>query len=148
MSIIRLGIVLVVAVALLPSDPNARSELAVKAAHVGQETATFCERNPHTCGAGQELWAAFIHKAQYGLTLAAEFARNYADRAAVTQAPVHGGQGRSDTPASYDNSFVPGNYTRTAPATPRPATVPAETVPSAPEWRPPWRQSGQSRERI
>ena len=148
MSIIRLGIVLVVAVALLPSDPNARSELAVKAAHVGQETATFCERNPHTCGAGQELWAAFIHKAQYGLTLAAEFARNYADRASASHASPQGGQGRTETPANCDNSFVPGNHTRTAPTPTRPAATPVDAEPPAPEWRPPWRQSGQSRERI
>lgn len=132
MSIFRLGVVLVVAVALLPSDPNARSELALKAAHVGQETATFCERNPHTCGAGQELWAAFVQKAQYGLTLAAEFARNYADRSRTEAQP--------SAPASYGEPLSPAS----APAQSRPQPP----VPAVPRYRPVWHQPAQPRERI
>ena len=75
MSIMRTGILLAAAVMMLPVEENKQAQLVSTASLTAERTATFCERNPTTCAAGQEMWALFLRKAEFGMELASKLAR-------------------------------------------------------------------------
>ena len=51
MSLIRATLILGAAVMLLPVDEKKQAAFSVTATKAAAETATFCDRNVHTCGA-------------------------------------------------------------------------------------------------
>jgi hypothetical protein len=76
MSLIRAALILGAAVMLLPVDEKKQAAFSATATKAAAETATFCERNVHTCGAGRELWSLFLYKAEYGMELGARLVRD------------------------------------------------------------------------
>ncbi len=75
MSIIRAGFVLAAAVMLLPVEEKKQAQLASTASLTAERTASFCERNPSTCATGNDLWALFLRKAEFGVELGAKLLR-------------------------------------------------------------------------
>lgn len=70
MGIFRLGIIVAVGVALLPSDREQQEILYNRAALAAKWTMTFCDRNVQTCATASSLWGQFVKKAQFGAKLA------------------------------------------------------------------------------
>ncbi len=75
MSIIRAGIVVAAAVMLLPVEEKKQAQLASTASLTAERTVSFCDRNPSTCAAGNDLWALFLRKAEFGMELGATLLR-------------------------------------------------------------------------
>lgn len=72
MSILKLGILVAVVVAVLPADREQQAALYDKAASAVHWTATFCDRNGATCDNAGVIWAAFVEKAKFGAAMAYE----------------------------------------------------------------------------
>lgn len=70
MGILRLGFIVAVGVALLPSDREQQEILYNRAALAAKWTFTFCDRNAQTCATASNLWSQFVKKAQFGGKLA------------------------------------------------------------------------------
>jgi hypothetical protein len=69
MSLLRLAFWLAVVVYLLPSDPQQQARLhAIVMSALGRVN-TYCGPDDRSCGAGSELWVAFVKRAQFGLRL-------------------------------------------------------------------------------
>jgi hypothetical protein len=77
MSIIRVGIIVAVVVAVLPADKQQQARLYDRAASAVHWTATFCDRNGPTCSQAGDLWSAFVQKAQFGAQMAYQLALKY-----------------------------------------------------------------------
>ena len=77
MSIIRIGILVAVVIAVLPADKEQQARLYDRAAGAVHWTATFCDRNGPTCEQAGDLWSAFVKKAQFGAQMAYELAQKY-----------------------------------------------------------------------
>ena len=77
MSILRVGILVAVVIAVLPSDKQQQAHLYDRTASAVQWTATFCDRNGPTCTQASDLWSAFVKKAQFGAQMAYELAVKY-----------------------------------------------------------------------
>lgn len=99
MSFFKAGVVLVAAIMLLPVEEKNQSQLASTASHTAERTATFCERSPSTCATGRDLWALFLHKAEFGLELGARLLREHLLRATVEEKPVQSAQVQAHAPA-------------------------------------------------
>lgn len=78
MSLLRIGILVALVVAVLPADKEQQSRLYDRAANAVHWTATFCDRNGETCQQASTLWSAFVTKAQFGAQMAYELALKYA----------------------------------------------------------------------
>ncbi len=74
MSILKIGILVAVVVAVLPADREQQAALYDRAATAVHWTATFCERNGATCEQAGVLWEGFVKKAQFGAAMAYELA--------------------------------------------------------------------------
>ncbi|MCZ7595240.1 MAG: DUF5330 domain-containing protein [Hyphomicrobium sp.] len=72
MSILKVGILVAVVVAILPADREQQAALYNRAASAVHWTATFCDRNGPTCEQAGVLWAGFVKKAQFGAAMAYE----------------------------------------------------------------------------
>ncbi len=77
MSLVRIGIIVAVVVAVLPADKQQQAQLYDRAATAVHWTATFCDRNGPTCSQAGDLWSAFVTKAQFGAQMAYELALKY-----------------------------------------------------------------------
>ena len=77
MSLVRIGILVALVVAVLPADKEQQSRLYDRAANAVHWTATFCDRNGETCVQAATLWSAFVTKAQFGAQMAYELAVKY-----------------------------------------------------------------------
>jgi len=77
MSIIRVGIIVAVVIAVLPADQQQQARLYDRAATAVHWTATFCDRNGPTCTQAATLWSAFVKKAQFGAQMAYGMALKY-----------------------------------------------------------------------
>ncbi len=77
MSILRIGILAAIVIAVLPSDKEQQARLYDRAAGAVHWTATFCDRNGTTCDRAADLWSAFVQKAQFGAQMAYEMAIKY-----------------------------------------------------------------------
>lgn len=66
---------LAAAVMLLPVEEKKQAHLASTASLTAERTASFCERNPSTCATGNDLWALFLRKAEFGMELGAKLVR-------------------------------------------------------------------------
>jgi hypothetical protein len=78
MSLLRTGIVICAAVALLPTDQGQQQQLYAKAMASAGELMTYCDRNPDTCARGAELWERFKVKAAFAAELAMDTLQRYA----------------------------------------------------------------------
>jgi hypothetical protein len=72
MSILKVGILVAVVVAVLPADREQQAALYNRAAAAVHWSATFCDRNGPTCEQAGVLWAGFVKKAQFGAAMAYE----------------------------------------------------------------------------
>jgi len=77
MSIIRIGILVAVVIAVLPADEQQQARLYDRAASAVHWTATFCDRNGPTCEKAGDVWATFLKKARFGAQMAYEMALKY-----------------------------------------------------------------------
>lgn len=77
MSILKIGILVAVVVAVLPADKEQQAALYDRAATAVHWTATFCDRNGPTCTQAGDFWSAFVTKAQFGAEMAYELALKY-----------------------------------------------------------------------
>jgi hypothetical protein len=74
MSILKIGVLVAVVVAILPADREQQAALYDRAASAVHWTATFCDRNGPTCEQAGVLWDGFVKKAQFGAAMAYELA--------------------------------------------------------------------------
>ena len=74
MSILKVGLLVAVVVAVLPADREQQAALYDRAASAVHWTATFCDRNGPTCEQAGVVWASFVKKAQFGASMAYELA--------------------------------------------------------------------------
>src|SRR4051812_33572776 len=88
MSILRMGILVAVVVAVLPADKEQQARLFDRAATALHWTATFCDRNGPTCAQAGEIWSGFVRKAQFGAAMAYELATKYSSADRSLMAPV------------------------------------------------------------
>lgn len=88
MSLLRVGILVALVVAVLPADKEQQSALYDRAANAVHWTATFCDRNGQTCTQAATLWSAFVTKAQFGAQMAYELASKYSGQGEDYLAPV------------------------------------------------------------
>jgi hypothetical protein len=77
MSILKIGILVAVVVAVLPADREQQAALYDRAASAVHWTATFCDRNAPTCTQAGVLWTGFVKKAQFGAAMAYELAMKH-----------------------------------------------------------------------
>jgi hypothetical protein len=77
MSIVKVGILVAIVVAVLPADKEQQARLYDRAATAVHWTATFCDRNGATCVQAKDLWSAFLQKARFGAEMAYELALKY-----------------------------------------------------------------------
>lgn len=70
MGILRVGVIVAVGVALLPSDREQQEILYNRAALAAKWTVTFCDRNVQACATASSVWDHFVKKAQFGAKLA------------------------------------------------------------------------------
>ena len=80
MSILKIGILVAVVVAVLPADREQQAALYDRAASAVHWTATFCDRNGPTCAQASVVWAGFVKKAQFGAAMAYEIAMKQTGR--------------------------------------------------------------------
>ena len=70
MFLVRAAFWLSVVILLIPTAEGPQARLSGAADAAVEQAATFCDRNPHTCAAGAELWATYLKKAEFALGLA------------------------------------------------------------------------------
>ena len=92
MSLLRVGILVALVVAVLPADKEQQSRLYDRAANAVHWTATFCDRNGQTCQQASTLWSAFITKAQFGAQMAYELALKYSGNGEPYITPIDADQ--------------------------------------------------------
>ncbi|MGH6736110.1 MAG: DUF5330 domain-containing protein [Methyloceanibacter sp.] len=69
MFLIRTAFWLMILVLLLPTDEEQQNQIYGTAQAAFNDVASFCDRNPQTCATGQEVFAVFVQKTQYGAEL-------------------------------------------------------------------------------
>jgi hypothetical protein len=82
MSIVKIGILVAIVVAVLPADKEQQARLYDRAATAVHWTATFCDRNGPTCSQAKVLWSGFVQKAQFGAQMAYELATKHSPQSA------------------------------------------------------------------
>jgi hypothetical protein len=89
MFLIRVTFWLALIVLLLPTDKSAQERLYAAASETAHRVATFCDRNPQVCTRGNEYWAVFKRKLDFGTKLAYELAsERLMGKSAPAAAPV------------------------------------------------------------
>jgi hypothetical protein len=91
MSIVRIGIIVAVVIAVLPADKQQQARLYDRAATAVHWTATFCDRNGPTCTQAGDLWSAFATKAKFGAQMAYELALKYSKSEPSYYSPASAG---------------------------------------------------------
>ncbi len=84
MSILKIGILVAVVVAVLPTDREQQAALYDRAASAVHWTATFCDRNGATCEQAGVVWDGFVQKAKFGAAMAYELAMKGAGKEQAT----------------------------------------------------------------
>jgi len=80
MSIVKVGILVAIVVAVLPADKEEQARLYNRAANAVHWTATFCDRNGPMCSRAGDLWSAFVQKARFGASMAYELVLKHSSR--------------------------------------------------------------------
>ena len=84
MFLFRTTLLLGLSVLVLPTDPASQANVFASAKVATQWTVTFCDRNPQTCVQGQQVWAVFVQKAQFGAKMAYELISEHGSPATAT----------------------------------------------------------------
>lgn len=66
MFLFRTAFWLVVLILLLPTDEDQQKRIYGTAQAAVNDVASFCDRNPQTCAAGQDAFGVLMQKARYG----------------------------------------------------------------------------------
>ena len=74
MSIIKVGILVALVVAVMPADREQQAALYDRAATAVHWTATFCDRNGAACERAGVMWGGFVEKAKFGAAMAYDLA--------------------------------------------------------------------------
>jgi hypothetical protein len=74
MYLFRAAVVVGLAVALMPSDPEKQQALLVSARDKTVWVMTYCDREPETCTQAEGAWSAFLAKAEFAGRLVGEIA--------------------------------------------------------------------------
>jgi hypothetical protein len=74
MSILKIGLLAAVVIAVLPTDRAQQAALYDRTATAVHWTVTFCDRNGPTCDQAGVLWNGFVEKAKFGAAMAYELA--------------------------------------------------------------------------
>ena len=85
MSIVRIGLLVAVVIAVLPEDQEQQARLYDRAANAVHWTTTFCDRNETTCTHAGNVWSAFVRKARFGAQMAYELALKHSSRDAAPE---------------------------------------------------------------
>jgi hypothetical protein len=75
----RTAMVVGVAIALMPSDPEKQQALIDSAREKTVWVMTYCDREPESCSKAGDMWSAFLAKAEFAGRLAAEVATYQVD---------------------------------------------------------------------
>jgi hypothetical protein len=94
MSIVKIGILVAVVIAVLPADEEQQARLYDRAASAVHWTATFCDRNGPTCEKAGDAWSTFVKKARFGAQMAYEMALKYSRSDSGYLAPASAGAPR------------------------------------------------------
>jgi hypothetical protein len=109
MSLLRLAFWLAVLVFLLPSDPQQQARLhAIVMSALGRVN-TYCDPSDRTCGAGGEIWATFVRKAEFGLRLIGDIVGGARPPSHGPPPPDNRWNGRADPrrPRSPQDTYPP-----------------------------------------
>jgi hypothetical protein len=77
MSIVRVGILAAIVIAVLPADKEQQAKLYERTVAAVHWTSTFCDRNAETCTQAADAWSSLLRKAQYGAETAYDLAMRY-----------------------------------------------------------------------
>lgn len=72
MSLVRTGVVLAGAIALMPSDPKQQEALYAKATELAGDVMTYCDRNGDQCQQARQAFEALQEKAAFAAALAVD----------------------------------------------------------------------------
>jgi hypothetical protein len=78
MSILRVGVLAALVIALLPADKQQQTELYERTVAAVHWTSTFCDRNDETCTQAASAWTSLVSKAKFGAQTAYNLAMRYA----------------------------------------------------------------------
>jgi hypothetical protein len=76
MFLFRTAFWLVILILLLPTDEDQQKRIYGTAQAAVNDVASFCDRNPQTCAAGQDAFAVLVQKARYGAQMLVSLAEN------------------------------------------------------------------------
>jgi Family of unknown function (DUF5330) len=79
MSILRIGVLAALVIALLPADREQQTKLYERTIAAVHWTSTFCDRNDDTCTQAATAWSSLISKAKFGAQTAYDLATRYAN---------------------------------------------------------------------
>jgi hypothetical protein len=79
MFVFRTAVVVGIAIALMPSDPEKQQALIDGAREKTVWVMTYCDREPDNCSKAGDMWSAFLAKAEFAGRLAAEVATYQVD---------------------------------------------------------------------
>jgi len=88
MFFVKLGIVLVLVIAVLPANEQQQAQLYDRAVVAVRWTSTFCDRNGPTCAQAGDLWNTLVKKAKFGARVAYDMALKYSDGAGGYLSPA------------------------------------------------------------
>ena len=74
MLLFRTAVVVGIAVALMPSDPDRQRALIDSAREKTVWVMTYCDREPETCTKANDTWSGFLAKAEFAGRLVGEIA--------------------------------------------------------------------------
>ncbi|MEO0620043.1 MAG: hypothetical protein AAFZ01_12300 [Pseudomonadota bacterium] len=98
MSLFRTAVIIVIAVSLLPSDPEGQRALKRTALGMSEQATTFCESRPNICVSREDAWEGLKAKAWFAYTLGHELVygqRSYAASPDVDARPFYAPAPRS-----------------------------------------------------
>ena len=88
MLFIRTTLLLGLGVLVLPTDRDSQARVYDGAKSAVHWTSTFCERNPATCVQGQQAWAVFVKKAEFGVKIALDLVNERNQRPETVPAQI------------------------------------------------------------
>jgi hypothetical protein len=104
MFLFRTAFWLVILILLLPTDEDQQKRIYGTAQAAVNDVASFCDRNPQTCAAGQDAFAVLVQKARYGAQMLVSLAEN---KTTPLGDSVPGPVAMSESGMSEDPSVMP-----------------------------------------
>lgn len=98
MSLLRTGLVIAVAIALLPADKAGQERAFEQAREVAVYVSTYCEREAAKCEQAAGLWEKAKAKAEVVAVMLVEASEKYAAEAVLANADGPAGEGLTTAP--------------------------------------------------